>query len=183
MEKDGKQLQAITDAWHTRQDFYHICGTIALLHVLGNVQAPLKAGSALATFYADTKNDDSASRCSKLRQNEAIATAHTKYASLGDSVIPEPDEVSAHYVALVPLNGRIIDLNGAAKYPMDRGPTAGDFLAVCLIRSLLEGLQGSFWFSNRYVLLQDAAAYVKSEILPHVIHNELNLLALVGGSS
>jgi ubiquitin carboxyl-terminal hydrolase L3 len=149
--------------FYMKQTIGNACGTIAMLHAIANSRAEMgllddgKQGdedeerSFLRRFFAATAPLSPEERGRFLESPPAgapdLAASHRRAAERGDTAAPEADaDVDLHFVALVPAAGRVWELDGRRRGPVDHGPLA-------------DGDAGSF--------LQDAArvarAYFKAE--------------------
>jgi ubiquitin carboxyl-terminal hydrolase L3 len=127
-----------------KQTIGNACGTIGLLHCLGNNCAaadggggPLRLapGSFLADFFARTRELDPAARGAYLESPPegapSIDTIHEEAAHRGATAAPPPDaDVDLHFVAFVARGGRLWECDGRKAGPVDHGPTeVGSLLA------------------------------------------------------
>ncbi|KAK4530270.1 hypothetical protein CCYA_CCYA03G1127 [Cyanidiococcus yangmingshanensis] len=122
------------------QTVNNACGTMALLHALLNnrerASIRIRPGSVLAALIAQLEESPEATpleRADFLESQEALAAAHTAFASAGQTVAPPAEaDTDMHFVALVrDCSGqRLLELDGRKRGPIVHGTTSGDtFLA------------------------------------------------------
>ncbi|KAI0172274.1 putative ubiquitin carboxyl-terminal hydrolase [Hypoxylon sp. FL1284] len=115
-----------------KQTIGNACGSIGLLHcaVNGGAAAHILPGSDLERIRnaaAGLKTADE--RAGLLYHDAAFEAAHAACAPLGDSVAPgntDEDPGNGHFVAFVKAGGRLWELEGSRKGPLDRGALADD---------------------------------------------------------
>lgn len=145
------------DMYFMRQTIGNACGTIGLLHALGNTKSAvrLEPGSWLEEFYARTQPMDPAERGAFLERPPSDAPslddAHEAAANEGQTRPPAPDEVVAlHFVALVERDGKLWELDGRKSGPVSHGPTSRDTLlqdSVAVVRKFMETAGGDINFN------------------------------------
>lgn len=144
------------DMFYMKQTISNACGTVALLHAVGNTKEfmPLAEGSFLKRFLEDTASMSPQERAAYLEEPPADAPdvddAHQCAAQEGDTAPPGADEnVLLHFVALVHRAGCLYELDGRKKRPINHGPTSPDRLlqdAAVVVRKFVE-LSNSHNFS------------------------------------
>lgn len=101
------------------------CGTIALIHSVANNLAALGVpdDALVAKFVADTRAASRTEIGNALANHEAIRSLHNSFVEQGQSrVVGNDEDVSCHFLSLVPFNGRVVELDGALRQtPIDRG--------------------------------------------------------------
>ncbi|KAK9865383.1 hypothetical protein WJX84_002842 [Apatococcus fuscideae] len=124
-----------SDIFYMKQTIGNACGTIGLLHAIGNSQDRIKLepASFLQSFLAQTARMTSAQRGDYLENppedGPDIDKAHEAAANDGSTAPPRPeDEVNLHFVALVQKHGKIWELDGRKAFPIDHGPSSPDSL-------------------------------------------------------
>ncbi|KFY89580.1 hypothetical protein V500_05604, partial [Pseudogymnoascus sp. VKM F-4518 (FW-2643)] len=114
-----------------RQTIGNSCGLMALLHAAANGSAKdfIDPSSTLGTLVAAAAPLPPTQRASLLYNSPALESAHQAAAQQGDSVAPAAAaDIDLHYVAFVAAGGRLWELDGSRKGPLDRGPIEGDAL-------------------------------------------------------
>ncbi|KAJ2802254.1 hypothetical protein H4R21_002487 [Coemansia helicoidea] len=130
------------NVWFMRQTIGNACGTMAVLHALGNCQDRIPIGGELAAFYAQAKDLSPRDRAALLEASSAIAESHSASAAEGQTAAPPPDaDVLHHYAAFVAVDGCLYELDGMLASPINHGPSA-DLLhdAARAIKKRIEAL-------------------------------------------
>ncbi|KAI9667270.1 MAG: hypothetical protein M1821_000084 [Bathelium mastoideum] len=108
-----------------RQTIGHACGTMAALHAVANgpARAHVIPGSPLDALLRQAVPLGPKARAALLYESQALETAHTSAAALGDSMAPSAREPNGnHFIALVKAgDGKLWELNGGMKGPVCRG--------------------------------------------------------------
>ncbi|CAI5992615.1 unnamed protein product [Closterium sp. NIES-64] len=130
-EQVPEQATLTADPFFVRQTIDNACGTIALLHAIGNNQhrLTLEQGSFLQQFFEKTKDMTPEDRAAYLEADTLLEKAHTDAAEAGDTRPPSMHEcVDLHFVAFVTSGGRLYELDGRKPKPVDHGPSTPDTL-------------------------------------------------------
>ncbi|KAJ9505398.1 hypothetical protein QJQ45_009575 [Haematococcus lacustris] len=153
------------DVFFMKQTIGNACGTIALLHSLGNLQGQLTIapGSFLSHFLAATAGMTPEARGKFLEDppegSPDIEAAHQAAAAGGDSAqVPDNEDVNLHFVTFILKDGLLWQLDGRRQGPVCNGPTSPN------------------------TLLQDAAAVVK-QFAERAKSIHFNLLALAAAET
>jgi ubiquitin carboxyl-terminal hydrolase L3 len=138
--------------YYMKQTVGNACGTIAMLHAIaasreamGLVGGDDKGGgggakedgakeddderSFLRRFFAATASLSPGERADFIESPPPgapdLEAAHARAATRGDTAAPRADDdVDLHFVALVPWAGRVWELDGRRRAPVDHGPIA-----------------------------------------------------------
>ena len=141
------------DLWYTHQTVGNACGTVAMMHILSNVRpAVLSSDSKLGSFVARTKGKDPSEIASMMESSDELAAVHDAYAQQGATTPPEDPaaKVDEHFVALVPFDGKLVELDGAKTGPVIHCEVTGEnFLseAAKVCREYMEASEGSLMFA------------------------------------
>ncbi|KAG2024994.1 hypothetical protein GB937_003218, partial [Aspergillus fischeri] len=113
-----------------KQTIRNACGLIGLLHAVANGE-PRKhviPGSDLDTLLREAESLGPIARADLLYESKALESAHADAARLGDTAAPQAeDNVDLHFVAFVKgSDGRLWELDGRRKGPLERGRLADD---------------------------------------------------------
>lgn len=113
-----------------KQTIRNACGLIGLLHAVSNGE-PRKhilPGSDLDKLLRDAEPLDPVARADLLYESKALESAHADAAKRGDTAAPQAeDNVDLHFVAFVKgADGRLWELDGRRKGPLERGRLADD---------------------------------------------------------
>ncbi|KAG9671943.1 ubiquitin carboxyl-terminal hydrolase, partial [Aureobasidium melanogenum] len=112
-----------------KQTIGHACGSIGLLHSLINGPAVgyITPGSDLANIRSQAIPLDMTRRAEMLYNNEAFEIAHKSVEEAGDShVDPSLERNGGHFVSFVKCDGKLWELEGDRKGPLDRGSLGGN---------------------------------------------------------
>lgn len=121
------------NVYYMKQTISNACGTIALLHGIGNNldQFTFSDNSFLNEFFTATASLSPEDRGRYLESPPEgapnIEEAHQAAAAEGDSVAPAADEdVDLHFVCFVNNDGSLYQLDGRRKGPVFHGVTTSD---------------------------------------------------------
>lgn len=125
----GRQgvISAPEGLFFANQTIQNACATQAILSIVLN--SPLKLGDELRTFKEFSKDMDSFTRGMCLSNSETIRAAHNSFAVQQTLVIDDPTaekEDPFHFVAYIPWNGRVYELDGMQDGPRDLGEESGE---------------------------------------------------------
>jgi ubiquitin carboxyl-terminal hydrolase L3 len=110
-----------------KQTIRNACGTIALLHSVGNNldQVPLTGDSILQKFFSKTKDMSPEERGRELENSTEISQTHETSAQAGQTAAPALDsEVDYHFVAFVHKSGKLLELDGRLDGAIEHGSTS-----------------------------------------------------------
>ncbi|KAI4758365.1 ubiquitin carboxyl-terminal hydrolase [Aureobasidium sp. EXF-3400] len=126
-----------------KQTIGHACGSIGLLHSLINGPAVdfITQDSDLASIRTQAIPLKMSQRAEMLYNNEAFEIAHKSVEEAGDShVDPSLERNGGHFVSFVKCDGKLWELEGDRKGPLDRG-SLGDDEDVLSPRALEMGIK------------------------------------------
>ncbi|KAJ3293785.1 Ubiquitin carboxyl-terminal hydrolase isozyme L3 [Rhizoclosmatium sp. JEL0117] len=127
-EPIGTQVAPSSDGpLFIKQTIGNACGTIAILHALANGGSSLDLGSGamnnLFTKLAPLSPDD---RAKALETDEDLKRIHEQSSLEGQTHAPSAEEdVDLHFIAFVPVGGKVYELDGRKSGPVLHG-TCGD---------------------------------------------------------
>ncbi|KAL8129747.1 hypothetical protein V2J09_018902 [Rumex salicifolius] len=126
------------------------CGTVGLLHALGNVtsEVRLRDGSFLDNFYKTTANMDPLERAAFLENDEEMEGAHSVAASAGDTEASE--NVDTHFICFSCVNGELYELDGRRSRPISHGASSPETIlqdAAKVIKKMIENNPNSLNFN------------------------------------
>ncbi|XP_077381371.1 ubiquitin carboxyl-terminal hydrolase isozyme L1 isoform X1 [Festucalex cinctus] len=150
-QKQADKVMRSSDAYFLKQTATNSCGTIALLHALGNNQSKLtfESASVLKKFLDETAKMSADERAKHLDKNKAIHDAHNEVAAQGQCR-PEADKVNFHFIAFVNVNGQLLEFDGKMNGPLNHGATKDETLvtdAAKVCRGFVERGLGEVRFS------------------------------------
>ncbi|KAI5290592.1 ubiquitinyl hydrolase 1 [Ascosphaera aggregata] len=113
-----------------KQTIRNACGLIGLLHAVANggAKSQITPGSDLDQLLNEAEPLQPLERADLLYKSQALESAHADAASLGDTSAPAAeDNVDLHFVCFVKgADGRLWELDGRRKGPLDRGVLSTD---------------------------------------------------------
>ncbi|KAI1492679.1 ubiquitin carboxyl-terminal hydrolase [Biscogniauxia mediterranea] len=128
-EKDGYQGVGPDEPviWF-KQTIGNACGSIGFLHCAINGPAAdyIQPGSDLDKIRRDAIPLKTKERADMLYNSLPFEEAHKSCVPFGDTVPTNGRHSGQHFVAFVKAHGRLWELEGSRKSPLDRGPLAGD---------------------------------------------------------
>ncbi|SPO03591.1 related to ubiquitin carboxyl-terminal hydrolase isozyme L3 [Cephalotrichum gorgonifer] len=154
------------DVMWFKQTIQNACGLYGILHALcnGEARSRIKPGTPLARIVETCTPLAPHERSLELENSDEVEEAYNKVALLGSTQPPEDpeDEIYYHYLCFVRshVNGRLYELDGDCKGPIDRGsaPAAGDDMlgvsGLDIIRACLNRDRGNPNFSLMALVLQ-----------------------------
>lgn len=111
--------------FYMKQTIGNACGTIALLHSLGNNMDTLSCHGFLKKFMEDTKDYTHSERGEYLEHGagaSCLEKIHAEAAHAGETRAPSVDEeINLHFVAFVEHNGGLWELDGRKMGPVYHG--------------------------------------------------------------
>ena len=118
--------------FYMKQLAHNACGTIALFHIvlnaLDNHPDLVANDSFLHKFKTSCSNSNPQEKGEVFKKSKEILTEHKAAVQEGQSSVQS--ECDSHFIAFIPKNGRIYELDGQKKCPVDQGVCAEDqFLA------------------------------------------------------
>ena len=138
--------------WYTHQTVSNACGGVAMMHILANVKPSILAeNSRLGAFVKKTIGNDPSEIAKTMETSDELAAAHDNFAQQGQTAPPSAEEhVEEHFVALVPFDGKLVELDGAKIGPVIHGDTTADsFLidAAEICKEYMKHSEGSLKFA------------------------------------
>ncbi|CAO2035993.1 unnamed protein product [Urochloa humidicola] len=142
------------NVYFTRQTIGNACGTVGIIHALGNAASRIKLGegSYFDRFYKRTADMDPVQRAAFLEDDQEMEDAHSVAVTAGDT--EAKDGVIEHYVCFSCVDGELYELDGGTSGPISHGPSSPD------------------------TLLQDAAKVIKARAALYPESNNFNVMAL-----
>lgn len=121
-KRPGTISSAPDGLFFANQTIRNACATQAILSIVLN--APLDVGDELRTFKEFSKEMDSVTKGMCLSNSETIRAAHNSFTVQQTLVVDDPTaekEDPFHFVAYIPWNGRVYELDGLQEGPRDLG--------------------------------------------------------------
>ncbi|XP_031482000.1 ubiquitin carboxyl-terminal hydrolase 3 [Nymphaea colorata] len=155
LEQEGTEGEGVQGkVFFMKQTVGNACGTIGVLHALGNVTSEIKLteGSYLDRFYKATANMSPLERAGFLEKDVEMESAHGVAAAAGDTEAQQ--NVDTHFICFTCVDGVLYELDGRKDRPVAHGPSS----------------PGS--------LLQDAAKVIRTFIMKNPESVNFNVMAL-----
>ncbi|KAB2632404.1 ubiquitin carboxyl-terminal hydrolase isozyme L3-like [Pyrus ussuriensis x Pyrus communis] len=111
-----------------KQTVGNACGTIGLLHAVGNITSEIKLveDSFLDRFFQKTASMDPLQRAAFLESDTEMEVAHSVAAHGGDT--EASDNVDTHFICFACVDGELYELDGRKSGPISHGPSSPDSL-------------------------------------------------------
>jgi len=132
-EADGSIVRdsRLDDIFFAKQVINNACATQAIISILMNVaHEDLQLGENLSNFKEFSKGFDPALKGLSLSNSDQIKQVHNSFARQQmfefDNSMKDDDKDSYHFVAYLPINGRLYELDGLKDGPVDLGAAPHD---------------------------------------------------------
>ncbi|XP_067106204.1 ubiquitin carboxyl-terminal hydrolase isozyme L1 isoform X1 [Osmerus mordax] len=150
-QKQAGQVGGASEVYFLKQTVVNSCGTVALLHAVGNNQDKMEfdSDSALKKFLDETAKISADERAKHLEKNKAIKEAHEEVAAQGQCRV-EADNVNFHFITFVNVDGQLHELDGRVAGPVKHGATKDDSFimdAATVCRGFMKREEGELRFS------------------------------------
>ncbi|KAG4134925.1 hypothetical protein ERO13_D08G185500v2 [Gossypium hirsutum] len=98
LQQDNEKRDVSSEVYFMKQTVGNACGTIGLLHSVGNITSEIKLqeGSFLDRFFKSTATMDPLERAAFLEKDGEMEVAHTVAATAGDT--EASDDVDTHFI-------------------------------------------------------------------------------------
>eukprot|EP01147_Barroeca_monosierra_P005935 gene5935-7314_t len=151
---------SVPDLFFARQMINNACGTQAILNILLNAPEEVELGPMLQNFKSFAMMLDPESRGIAMTNSDELRIAHNSFSRQEtfsmDPIRSRKDDELYHFVAYIPFNGHVYELDGIQTAPIDHGP-----------------IESTSWTDKALKVLQSRISlYSSSEI-------RFNLLAMV----
>ncbi|EFJ27674.1 hypothetical protein SELMODRAFT_95093 [Selaginella moellendorffii] len=143
-----------------KQTVGNACGTIGLLHAIGNNTSQIQhgntkifpaEGSYFKRFFESTSKLSPSERASYLENDRELEGAHCVAAAAGDTAPPAIDTpVNLHFICFVCVDGGLYELDGRKEQPVYHGPSSPSSVlkdSVKVIQNFISMNPGSLDFN------------------------------------
>nr|XP_034175695.1 ubiquitin carboxyl-terminal hydrolase isoform X1 [Osmia lignaria] len=116
--------------YHMKQYIHNACGTIALIHSIGNNldRINLQDG-VLYKFLNESKDLSFSERGELLMKSQDIGNTHEELAHEGQTEVPSQETpIYHHFIAFIQRNGVLYELDGRKSGPIEHGATSPETL-------------------------------------------------------
>nr|BAN64907.1 ubiquitin carboxyl-terminal hydrolase, family 1 protein [Babesia bovis] len=130
--------------WFARQNLRNTCGTVALLHLLNNIEddASVNEDSILEQMRKQSLKASPAERGALIEKTDKIKDLHTAFESQGQSAYNSDDvDTICHYITFVIVDDDLYELDGTLRFPVNHGRTE----PKDLLRRVEKVVQGSIF--------------------------------------
>ncbi|PIN13530.1 Ubiquitin C-terminal hydrolase UCHL1 [Handroanthus impetiginosus] len=140
-QQDEEIKEPLSGVYFMKQTVENACGTIGLLHAIGNITSEIKLveGSYLDKFFKATANMDPSERAAFLENDNEMEVAHSIAAIAGDT--EASDNVVEHFICFTCVNGQLYELDGRKAGPISHGASSTSTLlqdAAKVIQKFIE---------------------------------------------
>lgn len=124
----ANEKQEPKGVYFMKQTVGNACGTIGLLHAVGNITSEIKLveDSFLDRFFKKTASMDPLQRAAFLESDTEMEVAHSVAAHGGDT--EASDNVDTHFICFACVDGELYELDGRKSGPISHGPSSPDGL-------------------------------------------------------
>ncbi|XP_044484087.1 ubiquitin carboxyl-terminal hydrolase 3 [Mangifera indica] len=121
-ETDEKEYSS--DVYFMKQTVGNACGTVGLLHAVGNITSEIKLvdGSFLDRFFKSTASLGPQERALFLENDQEMEIAHSVAATAGET--DASDDVDTHFICFSCVNGELYELDGRKSRPISHGASS-----------------------------------------------------------
>ncbi|KAM7272382.1 hypothetical protein ACFE04_027045 [Oxalis oulophora] len=128
MLQENTNKEPNTKVYFMKQTVGNACGTIGLLHALGNATSHIKLseGSFLDKFFKSTATMDPLERAAFLANDTEMEVAHSVAATAGDTEASE--NVDTHFICFSCVDGELYELDGRKSGPISHGASSPESL-------------------------------------------------------
>eukprot|EP00639_Heterosigma_akashiwo_P000924 CAMPEP_0194579906 /NCGR_PEP_ID=MMETSP0292-20121207/13849_1 /TAXON_ID=39354 /ORGANISM="Heterosigma akashiwo, Strain CCMP2393" /LENGTH=253 /DNA_ID=CAMNT_0039433079 /DNA_START=40 /DNA_END=801 /DNA_ORIENTATION=- len=138
IEESGQEVS--DNVYYMRQYVGNACGTVALLHAVGNQPGvPLAEGSWLRGFMERTRALSPHDKAVAVENEDELDAAHNDATAAGQSERQALDaQIETHFVCFVHVDGHLYELDGRKAFPINHGPTCPETLLADACRVIQE---------------------------------------------
>lgn len=138
LQQENEKKEHNTRVYFMKQTVGNACGTIGLLHALGNITSEIKLteGSFFDRFFKATASMDPLQRAAFLENDREMEVAHSVAATAGDTEALV--DVNAHFICFACVDGELYELDGRKSGPISHGQSSPN----TLLRDAAKVIQG-----------------------------------------
>ncbi|XP_061347686.1 ubiquitin carboxyl-terminal hydrolase 3-like [Gastrolobium bilobum] len=141
MLQENEKKEHSSRVYFMKQTVGNACGTIGLLHALGNLTSEVKLveGSFFDKFFKSTASLDPLQRATFLENDREMEVAHSVAATAGDT--EASDNADAHFICFTCVDDELYELDGRKWGPISHGPSSPSTLlrdAAKVIQSMIQ---------------------------------------------
>ncbi|XP_056160372.1 ubiquitin carboxyl-terminal hydrolase 3 [Syzygium oleosum] len=141
IQQESLMKESSSKVYFMKQTVGNACGTVGLLHAVGNVTSEIKLleGSYFDRFFKSTADMDPCQRAVFLENDRDMEVAHSVAAAAGDT--PAPDKVDTHFICFTCVDGELFELDGKKSTPISHGPSSPSSLLQDAAKVIQEMIQ------------------------------------------
>eukprot|EP01006_Ploeotia_vitrea_P062127 TRINITY_DN80430_c0_g1_i1.p1 TRINITY_DN80430_c0_g1~~TRINITY_DN80430_c0_g1_i1.p1 ORF type:complete len:232 (-),score=42.38 TRINITY_DN80430_c0_g1_i1:42-737(-) len=129
LQADGQKVS--DNVYFMKQTVGNACGTIGILHSIGNNLESIQLEGFLKKFFDTTKSKSPDDRASALEEDDEIETVHDKSAHEGQTQVEDlATQINLHFIAFCLKDGDLYELDGRKPFPINHGPSSVETLLV-----------------------------------------------------
>ncbi|KAJ8543528.1 hypothetical protein K7X08_006051 [Anisodus acutangulus] len=138
LNSETKVQDPSSTVYFMRQTVGNACGTIGLLHAIGNITSLIKLseGSFLDKFFKSTSSMDPMQRALFLENDREMEVAHSEAATAGETEASV--EVNTHFICFTLADGQLYELDGRRSEPISHGASSPNSLLKDAARVIQE---------------------------------------------
>ncbi|KAK4262559.1 hypothetical protein QN277_028107 [Acacia crassicarpa] len=150
LQQENEKKEYSPRVYFTKQTVGNACGTVGLLHALGNITSEIKLteGSFFDRFFKATANMDPLQRAAFLENDREMEVAHSIAATAGDTEASV--NVDTHFICFACVDGELYELDGRKSGPISHGQSSPNTLlkdAAKVIQGMIQNNPGSLKFN------------------------------------
>ncbi|XP_075639832.1 ubiquitin carboxyl-terminal hydrolase 3 [Castanea sativa] len=150
IQQANEKKEASSSVYFMKQTVGNACGTIGLLHAIGNLTSEIKLveGSFLDRFFKTTATMDPSERATYLEKDTEMEVAHSVAATAGET--EASDNVDTHFICFSCVDGELYELDGRKTGPVSHGPSSPSSIlqdAAKVIQGMIEKNPNSLNFN------------------------------------
>eukprot|EP00756_Hemistasia_phaeocysticola_P023191 Hpha_TRINITY_DN15876_c0_g4::TRINITY_DN15876_c0_g4_i1::g.190945::m.190945/K05610/UCHL5, UCH37; ubiquitin carboxyl-terminal hydrolase L5 len=134
-KRQGVEAIDAPNVYFAKQMVSNACATQALINILLNCQDKVDVGEALKKFHGFTKDMSAEQRGECMGGEDTLRQVHNSFArsqSFSFEQEGESDEDAYHFIAYMPKDGMLYELDGLQKGPILLGDAGEDWLSAAV---------------------------------------------------
>ncbi|CAL0313720.1 unnamed protein product [Lupinus luteus] len=141
LQQQNENKEHSNKVYFMKQTVGNACGTIGLLHALGNITSEVKfvEDSFFDKFFKSTASLDPFQRAVFLENDREMEVAHSVAATAGDTEASE--NVDTHFICFTHVDGELYELDGRKSAPISHGSSSPSTLlrdATKVIQNMIQ---------------------------------------------
>ncbi|OIV93372.1 hypothetical protein TanjilG_21083 [Lupinus angustifolius] len=141
LKQQNENKEHSSKVYFMKQTVGNACGTIGLLHALGNITSEVKfvEDSFFDKFFKSTASLDPFQRAVFLENDREMEVAHSVAATAGDTEASE--NVDTHFICFTHVDGELYELDGRKSAPISHGSSSPSTLlrdATKVIQNMIQ---------------------------------------------